>query len=180
MRRLRYNVAMSLDGFIAGPKGEYDWITPNSGIDFAALYRQFDTLLMGRRTFDAMRAKGMSAKGMGMKAFVVSTTLKPEQHPDVTIVGNNVSETVAALKAEPGPTPSKDIWLCGGGALFRCLLDAELVDAVDVAVFPELLGGGVRLLPEGRRATLRLEECKPLPSGILMLKYSVLPKPGAS
>ena len=91
MRRLRYNVAMSLDGFIAGPRGEYDWITPDSGIDFAALYRQFGTLLMGRLTYDAMRAKGMSAKGMGMKAFVVSTTLKPEQHPDVTIIASDVS-----------------------------------------------------------------------------------------
>ena len=179
MRRLRYNVAMSLDGFIAGPKGEYDWITPNSGIDFAALYRQFDTLLMGRLTYDAMRAKGMSAKGMGMKAFVVSTTLKPEQHPDVTIIARNVPEAVAALKAQPGSIPQKDIWLCGG-ALFRCLLDAGLVDSVEVSVFPVLLGSGVPLLPVGRRASLHLEESKTLPSGILMLKYAAAPKPLSS
>jgi dihydrofolate reductase len=180
MRRLRYNVAMSLDGFIAGPKGEYDWITPNSGIDFAALYRQFDTLLMGRLTYDAMRAKGMSAKGMGMKAFVVSTTLKPEQHPDVTIIARNVPEAVAALKAQPGSIPQKDIWLCGGGALFRCLLDAGLVDSVEVSVFPVLLGSGVPLLPVGRRASLHLEESKTLPSGILMLKYAAAPNPLSS
>src|ERR1017187_9169975 len=166
---------MSLDGFIAGPKGEYDWITPNSGIDFAALYRQFDTLLMGRLTYD-----GMPAKGMGMKAFVVSTTLKPEQHPDVTIIARNVPEAVAALKAQPGSIPQKDIWLCGGGALFRCLLDAGLVDSVEVSVFPVLLGSGVPLLPVGRRASLHLEESKPLPSGILMLKYAAAPKPLSS
>ncbi|MFZ0744247.1 MAG: dihydrofolate reductase family protein [Terracidiphilus sp.] len=172
MRRLRYNVAASLDGFIAGPKGEYDWITPNSGIDFAALYRQFDTLLMGRRTFDAMRAKGMSPKGMGMKAFVISTTLNPEQHPGVTIIGSNVPGMVAALKAQPGSTPKKDIWLCGGGALFRCLLDAGLVDTVEVAVFPTLLGSGVPLLPPGRRCALHLDDSKTLPGGVLLLKYS--------
>ncbi len=180
MRCLRYCVASTLDGFIAGPQSEYDWITHNNDIDFGEIYSQFDTLLMGRLTYEAMRQRRMAPKGMGMKGFVVSTTLNPKEHPDVTIISSDVPGAVAALKANPGSKPCKNIWLCGGGALFRCLLDAELVDAVDVAVFPELLGGGVRLLPEGRRATLRLEECKPLPSGILMLKYSVLPKPGAS
>jgi dihydrofolate reductase len=180
MRRLRYCVASSLDGFIAGPKGEYDWIIHTSDIDFVKIYRQYDTLLMGRLSYDAMRSKGMSPKGMGMKSYVVSTTLKPADHPDVTIISSDVPEAVAALKANPGSKPNKDIWLSGGGALFRCLLDAGAVDAVEVAVYPVLLGGGVRLVPEGRRAMLRLEECKPLPSGILMLKYSVLPNSNVS
>jgi dihydrofolate reductase len=168
MRRLRYNVATSLDGFIAGPRGEYDWMTPDSGIDFAVIYAQFDTLLMGRLTYDAMRAKGMSPRGMGMKAFVVSTTLNPRQHPEVSIIGSDVPAAVAALKAETG----SDIWLCGGGALFRCLLDAGLVDTVEVSVFPVLLGSGVPLLPAGHRSALRLEENKTLPSGVLTLKYA--------
>ena len=110
----------------------------------------------------------MSPKAMGMKAFVVSTTLKPEQHPDITLIARDVPATVDALKSEPG----KDIWLCGGGALFRCLLDAALVDTVDVCVFPVLLGSGVPLLPVGRRSALRLEESKTFPSGVLMLKYA--------
>jgi dihydrofolate reductase len=84
-------------------------------------------------------------------------------------------EAVAALKALPG----KDIWLCGGGLLFRCLLDAGLVDAVDVVVMPVMLGSGVPLLPEGRRRTLHLEESKALPSGILMLNYSIPPEASA-
>jgi dihydrofolate reductase len=168
MRRLRYNVAASLDGFIAGPNGEYDWINPDSGIDFAALYAQFDTLLMGRLTFDAMRAKGMTIQGMGMRAFVVSTTLDPRQHPEVTIIAGDVPAAVAALKAETG----NDIWLCGGGALFRCLLDAGLVDTVELSVFPVLLGSGVPLLRAGHRSALHLEESETLPSGVLMLKYA--------
>jgi dihydrofolate reductase len=87
----------------------------------------------------------------------------------VTILSTGILEAVAALKAEAG----KDIWLSGGGLLFRCLLDAGLVDAVEVVVMPVMLGSGVPLLPEGRRQTLHLEESKALPSGILMLTYSI-------
>jgi dihydrofolate reductase len=170
MRRLRYSVAMSLDGFIAGPKGEYDWIVMDPDFDWKALYGQFDTLLMGRLTYDTMRERGMSPKSMGMKAVVVSTTLIPNQHKDVTVVGSSVPETVAALKAEPG----KDIWLCGGGVLFRYLLDAGQVDGIDIAVVPVLLGSGVPLVPEGQRYRLKLVESKTRPSGIVMLKYDVM------
>jgi dihydrofolate reductase len=111
---------------------------------------------MGRRTYETMRERGMSPKSMGMKAVVVSTTLVPEQHRDVTVVASHVAEMLAALKAEPG----KDIWLCGGGVLFRYLLDAELVDGIDIAVVPVLLSSGVQLLPEGQRCTLKLIESK--------------------
>jgi dihydrofolate reductase len=71
MRQLRYSVAMSLDGFIAGPKGEYDGIAHDPAFDFSALFRQFDTLLMGRRTFDLAQSQGSLLKSMKMKVFVV-------------------------------------------------------------------------------------------------------------
>jgi len=57
MRRLRYNVAMSLDGFIAGSKEEYDWIVDDRSIDFEALFGEFDTLVMGRKTFEVLRSR---------------------------------------------------------------------------------------------------------------------------
>ena len=83
-------------------------------------------------------------------------------------------ETVADLKAEQG----KDIWLFGGGLLFRCLLDAGLVDAIEVAVMPVLLSQGVPLLPAGRRSPqLRLATCKPMPSGIVALTYTTIRNP---
>ena len=169
MRRLIYSVATSLDGFIAGPNGEYDWITFDSSYDFAALYRRFDTLLMGRRTYEVAKTRPAALSGMGMKVCVVSTTLDPAQNPDIAIIRDRVSEIVAGLKAESG----KDIWLMGGGVLFRFLLDAGLVDGIDIAVMPVLLGRGVPFLPGGQRCTLRLNESKSLPSGILSLSYSV-------
>jgi dihydrofolate reductase len=169
MRRLVYTVASSLDGFIAGPSGAYDWITPDSGIDFAEIYSRFDTLLMGRRTFDVAKTRGDLLTGTGMRIVVVSTTLNPAEHPGLTVVSSGLAEAISALKAEEG----KDIWLMGGGILFRSLLDAGLVDEVSLSVFPVLLGAGTQLVPEGRRAPLKLIGSKPLPSGVLLLNYSV-------
>lgn len=170
MRRLRYNVAASLDGFIAGPNGEYDWIVADPTIDFAALFAEFDTFVMGRRTYEAILAQGAQSPLAGRRVVVVSRTLRPGDHRGVTIVRDDVAGAVAALKAEAG----KDIWLFGGGALFRTLLDAGLVDAVEVALMPVLLSRGVPLLPEGHRSPpLTLASSRALPSGILTLSYAV-------
>lgn len=175
MRQLRYSVATSLDGFIAGPGGEYDWIVPDPAIDFAAMHARFDTYLMGRRTYEVARTRRDSMEGSGQQWIVVSTTLKPGGHADATILDRDIAQSVAAFKARPG----KDIWLFGGGVLFRSLLDAGLVDVLELAVIPVLLGSGTPLLSAGQRATLRLDASKALPSGILMLTYSI-PRGSAS
>jgi dihydrofolate reductase len=171
VRRIRYQVAASLDGYIAGPKGEADWIIMDPGIDFRALYDQFDTALIGRRTFEGM-ARGKKKPGAmpGMKTFVFSRTLRQSDYPKVTIVGENAEETAAALREESG----KDIWLFGGGLLFRSLLDAGLVDTVEIAVIPVLLGGGLPLLPPpAKQAKLKLTGHKVYETGIVSLTYAV-------
>jgi dihydrofolate reductase len=178
MRRLRYGVAVSLDGFIAGPKGEYDWIVHDPAIDFAAMFAQYDTLLMGRKTYEVAGVRAAQWEAFGHRWVVVSRTLMPERHPGVTVISNGVPEAVAALKAEP--TLQKDIWLMGGGILFRSLLDAGLVDQVDLMVMPVLLGSGTPLLAEGRRQMLELKETKALPSGIQILSYSIPAKNSSS
>ena len=88
----------------------------------------------------------------------------------MTIIAEGVEETVAALRAETG----KDIWLFGGGALFRSLLEAGLVDTVEVAIMPVLLGEGIALLPPPAKQTkLKLTGHKVYKTGIVSLEYSV-------
>ena len=169
MRKVVYSVATSLDGYIAGPNGEADWITMDPEIDFAALFARFDVVLMGRKTYDQVRAMGGGEAMPGVTSIVASRTLRPEDCPGATVIGEGLEERVRELRAGDG----KDIWLFGGGVLFRSLLDAGLVDEVGVAVMPVLLGGGVPLLAAGGRAKLRLTGSRIYKSGIVSLEYVV-------
>jgi dihydrofolate reductase len=171
MRRVRYVVAMSLDGYIAGPNGEADWIIMDPDIDFRALFEQFDTFLIGRRTFEGMGGAG-GGGGQGAQTMVFSRTLRQEDYPNVTIVSENPEQALADLRSMPG----KDIWLFGGGLLFRSLLEARLVDAVEVSVIPVLLGEGISLLPpkpSSERFRLKLASTRAYKTGIVSLEYTV-------
>jgi dihydrofolate reductase len=170
MRRVRYSVATSLDGYVAGPKGENDWILMDPDFDFGALASAFDVIVMGRKTYEAALQMGGGPAMPGVRSYVVSRTLRQQDCPDVTVV-SDVRDTIAKLKAEPG----KDIWLFGGGSLFRSLLGMGLVDAVEVAIIPVLLGGGVALLPApADRAKLTLTRHTVYPkTGTVALEYAV-------
>jgi dihydrofolate reductase len=168
MRRVRYQVACSVDGFIAGPDDGFDWITPEPTFDFAELYAQFDTLLMGRRTYEIVRAAGESFRGK--QIVVASRTLRPEQHPEIEIVSEGLDERIRELRAQPG----RDIWLYGGGELFAQVLAWGLVDTVEPAFIPILLGSGIRFLPSPAvRRRLSLVEHRAYPSGMVLCKYEV-------
>ena len=170
-RSVRFGVAMSLDGYIAGPNGEADWIVMDPEINFGAIFARFDTLVMGRGTFEAMQAMGGGGGAMpGVNVIVISRSMTAADHPGVT-VATDVSKVIADLKRQAG----KDIWLFGGGKLFRSCLELGLVDAVDVAVIPVLLGGGIPLLPTpAPRTRLKLTNRRIYEkSGIVSLEYSV-------
>ena len=171
MRKVVYGGAMSLDGFIAGPNGEHDWIIMDPDIDFAEMMGQFDTFLVGRKTFEAMRRMGSDMTALpGTRNIVFSRTLKPADFPQLTI-SDDAERVVADLRTKPG----KDIALFGGGELFRSLLAAALVDEVGVSLIPVLLGGGIPLLPSpAGRATLTLRKHRLYEkTGIVGLWYDI-------
>lgn len=168
MRRIRYQVACSLDGFIAGPDDDFDWIPPEPSFDFDAHFAQFDTLLMGRRTYEVVGATGEGFRGK--EVLVASRMLDPSSHPGIEIVREGLEERIHELRNQSGG----DIWLYGGGELFSQLLDWDLVDTVEPAIIPILLGGGTPLLPApAARRRLRLVRHQAFPSGMILLEYEV-------
>lgn len=171
MRRLRYNVAMSLDGYIADRQDGFDWIPHDETVDFAGLFARVDTFLLGRRTYETVLATGQPPWQPGMRIYVVSRTLPAGSHDGVQVVRDDPAAFARSLRHESG---DGEIWLFGGGQLFAGLLAARQVDAVEVTVVPVLLGGGVPVvasLPE--RASLTLTHSHVYQSGMVALHYSV-------
>lgn len=171
MRLVRYSCAMSLDGYIAGPQGEYDWIVQDPERDFAAMMAEFDTFLIGRKTFEAMVSVRQDKPPKGIEYVVFSQTLRAEDYPKVK-VERDAERVVTELRTKPG----KDIYLFGGGELFRSLLQAGLVDRVEVSVIPVLLAGGIPLLPApAERTKLKLLKQRVYEkTGTVRLEYEVV------
>ena len=171
MRKLRYNVAASLDGYIADAAGGYDWIPHDNAVDFAALFARVDTIVMGRLTYELVRSQSGPAWKKGTRVYVVSRTLAPGERADMTVVRDDPVALVDRLRHEEG---SGEIWLFGGGQLFATLLAGRQVDSVEVTVVPVLLGAGVPLLAPGAgRTALTLVDTKVYPSGMVSLNYTV-------
>jgi len=165
---------MSLDGYIAGPNGEYDWIVMDPEIDFAGIMSQFDTFLIGRKTFDAMnRTANAGTSSKGITNIVLSRTLRQGDYPKVRIEAD-AERLVKELRSQPG----KDIAIFGGGELFRSLLAAGLVDEIEMSLIPVLLGGGIPLLPSpAERARLKLKTHRVYEkTGTVGLEYDVIAK----
>jgi dihydrofolate reductase len=160
---------MSVDGYIAGPKGEFDWIVNDQSIDFSELFAQFDTFLLGRKTYELTLQPGNPGFPAGSHAFVFSRTL-PDLVPGFSVVREVSRHSVESIRSRA----AKDIWLFGGGELFRSLLALGLVDTVEIAVMPVVLGQGLQLLPQpATQARLQLTNQRTYPSGIVLLEYDV-------
>lgn len=174
MRKIRYAVAMSLDGYIAGPNGEAEWIEmpdQKAAMEyFKTFMKEFDTVVIGGRTFALMARDNPQTSYPGLKNYVISRSLSAGAYPNVTILGDEGISTIAGLRQQEG----KDIWLFGGGMLFGSFAAARLVDTVEVAVCPVLLGDGKKLMAGcSDRVKLELVSIDQNILGSVGLKYAV-------
>ncbi|KAH7216951.1 dihydrofolate reductase-like domain-containing protein [Fusarium redolens] len=174
MPRLRYNVAASLDGYIASPDGSTTWIIEDPTIDFDALYAEFDFFVMGRKTYEVMQSFGTDnplSKRPKESVIVASRTMNQDLFPNITVIQENVLGYIRCLKTHDG----KDIWLMGGGQLASECLEAHMVDTVEIAVMPILLGTGINLISSiPQNTNLHLLNSTSLNSGIIMTQYKVI------
>ena len=168
MRKVILGLAVSLDGYIEGPKGEYDWCFTDQDYGMSDFYKRVDTVFIGRKTYEM--TLGMEGGGAGFPQFntyVFSNTLS-EVKKGASLVKGNIEEAVLAIKQQPG----KDIWLFGGAGLTASLMNLNLVDEIGLAVHPVLLGGGKPLFKSIKdRINLVLAEVKTYDSGLVALTY---------
>lgn len=176
MRRVRYNVAASLDGFITDQQGGFDWIPHDPTVDFGALFAKVDTVLLGRHSYEVVRRMGGAEPWKpGSRVYVFSSSLRAAEHPGVTLVQKDVPRVVQELRTEAG---NGEIWLFGGGQLFASLLASGQVDSIEVTIVPVLLGGGTPLAGHGISCTaLTLRDIRRYQSGMVTLSYETVPPP---
>jgi dihydrofolate reductase len=179
MRTVFFGGANTLDNFIAGPGDDIGWIRHGKEAMelLGKLWASLDTIVMGRKTYEATRRLVQGSEGppegafAGISSYVLSRTLRTVP-PGTTLVRENGVDFVRRLKAERG----KDIFIMGGGELARSLFEARLIDRLHMNIHPLLLGSGVPLFhPMPRRIDLELEDCRPFENGCIYASYRVLP-----
>ena len=169
MRKVILNVAVSLDGFIEGPNGEYDWCLTDQDYGMTAFMNRVDAIFFGRKSYDLMQAVepgGYPDK----KKYVFSKSLTTVASNYTQISDNYVTE-VKELKQKDG----KDIWLFGGASLTTSFINERLLDELILSVHPLILGQGKLLFSHiSSRVPLRLLDTKTFSSGLVQLSYAIV------
>jgi len=171
MRRLIYQVACSADGFIAHRDGSLDGFPDGDHVaDFLRTYDWFDTVLMGRKTYEVALREGVTNPYPQMRQYLFSRTMQQTPDENVHLISDDAQQLVTRLKQEDG----KAIWLCGGAELAGTIFCAGLIDEVILKVNPLLLGTGIPQFAGAIEQTrLHLTECKRYESGVVRLRYDV-------
>lgn len=168
MRKIVAGFAMSLDGYIEGANGEYDWIIMDKQFDIAAHMKRFDTFFFGRISYDKLRQTG-NVSFPGIKNYVFSNTLDTADK-DFTLLKGDILQSVTEIKNQNG----KDIAVYGGAKLLTALLDLNLIDELQMSIIPIILGQGkpiVNILEQ--RVHLTLLDTRKFSTGTVQLLYRV-------
>jgi dihydrofolate reductase len=171
MRKVILGVAISLDGFIEGPDGEYDWCFNDQDYGLSGFFKRVDTMFLGRKTYEMTLAMNESSNSgfPKLKEYIFSSTLEKVKE-GATLIKGDITTEVEKIKKEKG----KDIWLFGGAGLTTSLLNLGLVDELSLAVHPVLLGGGKPLFSNIiNRIHLTLVDTKTFSTGLVSLTYTL-------
>jgi dihydrofolate reductase len=172
MRKIVLNVAVSLDGFIEGPNGEYDWCLDDQDYGMTAFFEETDAIFVGRKSYDLISADtGMFPV---QNIYVFSDTLEAEQPGNVTVIRSvDFDAKVEQILHQEG----KNIWLFGGAELITTLLNKNMVSEMLISIHPLILGGGTPLFKNMKdRITLNLISQQNYSTGLLQARYAVMPR----
>lgn len=167
MRKIILNLTLSLDGYIEGANGEYDWCFTDQDYGMTEFLSEIDILLMGRKTYELLQKEGMDYFQDKTK-YVCSQTLKDISKKDILINQNTIA-SIKSLKLEQG----KNIWLFGGAELTNSLLKENLVDEMILSIHPLLLGKGKPLFGELDRIYWKLLSSQSYSSGLVQMRYAL-------
>ncbi|WP_316793695.1 dihydrofolate reductase family protein [Pedobacter frigoris] len=175
MRKLILGLAITLDGYIEGPNGEYDWCFTDQDYSLNEFYERIDAMFIGRKSYETLQQYAESANGEGIPGmpplteYVFSTTMTSVKEGAILISEDSIAEA-RRIKNLPG----KDIWLFGGASLTDALAKEGLVDELWLSVHPILLGSGKLLFREQEsRTKLTLLESKTYETGLVSLRYRI-------
>lgn len=180
MRKIILNLAVSLDGYIEGPNGEYDWCIMDDDMNFSGFLNSIDTIFFGRRSYEVFKQytplptapqseQEIYTLTQAKKKYVFSYVLNAAADPSVTIINSPFHDYVTTLKQQPG----KDIWLFGGANLITSFANASLIDEYQLSIHPIILGAGKPLFTDIlRRIPLTLKQSQTFRSGVTQLSYT--------
>ena len=147
MRNVILYIAMSLDGYIAGPDGDISWLegdTPDFAGDcgYSEFIKTISTVIMGYKTYEQIACQLFPGAWpySDLESYVIT-------HRDIkdTDQIKFVSEPPVSLVEKLKFTEGRDIWICGGASIIQPLLQAQIIDEYHITIIPRLVGGGIRL-----------------------------------
>ncbi len=174
MKKIKLYIASSIDGYIARPDGDLDWLsnypithTMNYGYD--EFFKSVDTVIMGGRTYRDILNMDVVYPYKDKTSYIVTRNKASQTSiENVQFLFDNIIETITALKEQQG----KDIWLVGGGEIISMLLDNNLVDEMIITYIPQIIGEGIPLFPKMRTdSNWKLVNCQSYNNSVLSVEY---------
>lgn len=177
MNIIKLYIATTIDGYIAKPDGNLDWLTslpyPESGdYGYQDLLNSIGTTIMGRKTYEEVLGFGIEWPYSDLNSYIVTSNPNYEvKTPNTIAISPDLKDFISEIKE----TADKDIWLIGGGQLISAFLDNNLIDKMTITIVPKILGDGIRLFPnKTKESDWKLVQVEQFTTGLVNLTYDFL------